>query len=597
MNWLNPGMAWWLLLVPALVALYMFRPRPTRKVIPSLRLWRDLPEVTRPRLRLRKPPLSLLLLLQALLLVAGAFALMQPAMATPQGRQMVILLDASGSMQTVDSAGTRFEQALAQARNVADSMRLQDRTTLLWVGANITTLCSACNQGDLRDAISKARPGAGAADMTSALNLAQGLAARSPQGSVQTVVISDGAFGAIAEGDIPTAVRFIQVGSRENNVAITTLSARQPPDGSPSYSAFARIDNLGGSQASIEVTSYADTIPQPARRLNIQAGGYAELIWQLSPGTARFTVNISPNDALPADNSAALFLPSGQYRVLIASPQAALYARALSGVPAFQAVTQPVTGSEQPAFSIIEGQLPPTLPGGSLLLVNPQGALLAATGDVENQTPSSADASSPILAGIDLRPLVVQRARQIITPSWLQPVVQAAGGPLLMAGEKDGQRIAVLTFDPTASNLPKLAAFPLLLANLADWLYPLADTQSFRPGDPIILPPGSIITTPAGEQVRVGSSGRFTNSDEQGIYSVQAQARQAANSPSDRFAVNMADAQESSLSVQSHPELNRQPAAGQQRMSTQEFWLPLVVVALALSGAEWLFYCLKRGRA
>ena len=56
MSWLDPGAALWLLLVPALVAIYMLRPRAQRKPTSSLRLWRELPQVERPRARLRRPP-------------------------------------------------------------------------------------------------------------------------------------------------------------------------------------------------------------------------------------------------------------------------------------------------------------------------------------------------------------------------------------------------------------------------------------------------------------------------------------------------------------------------------------------------------------
>jgi hypothetical protein len=80
MTWLAPAAAWWLLLIPALVLLYILRPQPLRRPVSSLRLWREVPQVDRSRARLRRPPLSLLLLLQVLLLAAGAFALMRPAL-------------------------------------------------------------------------------------------------------------------------------------------------------------------------------------------------------------------------------------------------------------------------------------------------------------------------------------------------------------------------------------------------------------------------------------------------------------------------------------------------------------------------------------
>src|SRR5438477_6106514 len=129
---LNPTAAWWLLLVPALVALYLLRPRPVRRAVSSLRLWRLLPDIERPKARLRRLPRSLLLLLQILLLLAGALALMQPAFSSaPTNRHLVILLDASGSMQAVDGSSTRFEQAKSEARKLVADLTAQERATVL----------------------------------------------------------------------------------------------------------------------------------------------------------------------------------------------------------------------------------------------------------------------------------------------------------------------------------------------------------------------------------------------------------------------------------------------------------------------------------
>ena len=80
----------------------------------------------------------------------------------------------------------------------------------------------------------------------------------------------------------------------------------------------------------------------------------------------------------------------------------------------------------------------------------------------------------------------------------------------------------MLTFDPRKSNLPKLSAFPLLAANITDWLYPLASTRSVTPGEPLRLVPGSIVRTPVGTSVDTGPTGLFLDSDEVGIYQVTA---------------------------------------------------------------------------
>ncbi len=590
MNWLNPGMAWWLLLVPALVALYMFRPRSVRKAVSSLRLWQALPQVDRPKARLRRPPLSLLLLMQALLLLAGALALMQPALAAPAGRHLVIVLDASGSMQAADGGSSRFEQAKSEAHSIVSGMKPLDRATLLRAGSKVTTLCSACKQGDLDRALSGAEVGAGRADIGAALGVAAGLARRSADGSVGVVVISDGGFEPVAEEDLPPLVRFVQVGNSVDNVAVTALSARQPADGTPGYSAFARVDNKGTSQVAVEVRALADTVPQQPRQLTLPTGGHADLIWQVPVGTVRFTVNLTPQDTLAADNQAVIFLPSGEHKVLIKSGQPDIYSRALAGVEGLEPVTGQLAKREEAAFTVIEGRLPETLPLGGLLLVNPEGTLLPSSGDMENLRPLPASPGQALLDGVDLRGLIVQKARKIDPPAWLEPVVQAEGGPLLLSGEQNGRRVIVLAFDPHDSNLPKLAAFPLLMANVADWLYPLAGTQALRPGESIGLPAGSTVIGSDGQRSQVDRSGLFAGTDQQGVYRVE------GTSTPLQFAVNMVDGRESDLEVRAHSELDRQASRTTERLAMQEYWSPLAAIALALVGGEWLYYCWKRGQ-
>jgi hypothetical protein len=608
MSLLNPAAAWWLLLIPALILLYIFRPRSVRLPVSSLRLWEKLPQVDRPRARLRRPPLSLLLILQALLLTAGVFALLQPAAETNEGRHNLLLLDASGSMQAGSGTSERFALAREEAREIIDGMGDLDRATLLRVGPNVTTACALCPKVDAARALEGIRAGAGQADMVSALRLAQGVAGRQESGTVETIVISDGGFSAVDEGSLPDRARFISVGTETGNRAVTELSARLSPDGRPGYAAYARIDNSSAEEVTLQVEALADTVPLPARSVTLGPGSHADLTWQLPAGAVRFTVNITPHDGLQADDSAVLFLPvAGQHSVRIVADDPDLYRRVAAGVPGLNPVVTETPGSNF-AFSIIQGSLPPTLPVGSLLLINPQGELFPSEGELSDVRLVPPGVGHPVLEGVDLAALLVQKAPQLKAPEWLEPIVFSEGGaPLILVGEREGQRVAVIAFDPAQSNLPKLAAFPLLFANLVDWLYPLAGAGALDPGESLYLPPGSVVKAPGERTLQVGSSGIFADTDEAGVYEVAPASAAPVGSESSstpeagastpvRFAVNMTDPTESNLSPAAHPELDRQAAATAERKIQQEYWSPLAAFALFLVGAEWLIYCWRRGR-
>jgi hypothetical protein len=102
---------------------------------------------------------------------------------------------------------------------------------------------------------------------------------------------------------------------------------------------------------------------------------------------------------------------------------------------------------------------PPALPGGSV------------AGPLSDPVLSGTDDTSTLLTGVDLTSLSVPASatRRITPPQWMAPVAWTPGGPLLVAGASGRQRVAVLAFDPARSNLPSLAAFPILLQNLLRW--------------------------------------------------------------------------------------------------------------------------------
>ena len=335
-------------------------------------------------------------------------------------------------------------------------------------------------------------------------------------------------------------------------------------------------------------------MPVPARQLTLPAGGHADLVWTVPAGTRRFTVSLDGRDALAADDRAILFLPDSRARTVpIQAAQPDLYTRVLASIPGLVPITGTVTNTLGTAFSLIAGQLPDPLPTGNLLLVNPSGAGFSSRGPATDVRPIPPGTASPLLAGLDLGALLVRQGQQITPPTWLDPVVDSTAGPLLLAGERPTGRVAVLTFDPNESNLPKLAAFPLLMANLVEWLDPLAGTATLAPGAPLHLPPGATVTLPDGAPRPVGPDGIFAGTDAPGLYRVQ-----AAGAPDVLFAVNMTDAVELNLTPRPHPELARPAeATAPLQVARQEVWWPLALVALLLLSGEWLYYCWKRGRA
>jgi hypothetical protein len=116
-----------------------------------------------------------------------------------------------------------------------------------------------------------------------------------------------------------------------------------------------------------------------------------------------------------------------------------------------------------------KGRLPPA---PAVLLVSPPRLPVGTVGAAVSDTVlSGTAAASPLLDGVDLGSLDVDPGamHRLGLPAWIAPVAWSPEGTLLAAGDNGRQRVTVLAFEPHRSNLPQLAAFPLLIANIVGW--------------------------------------------------------------------------------------------------------------------------------
>src|SRR6185312_5535151 len=194
-----------------------------------------------------------------------------------------------------------------------------------------------------------------------------------------------------------------------------------------------------------------------------------------------------PGDALAADDSAFVSVPEpgGERITLVGERRRALpLARALASVPGvkLRLRTPETYRSTDPGTSdllvlddfVPEGGLPDA-PG--LLLVNPPrlpgGHLL---GTMVDSRMSGSEDASPLLDGVDLASLTIgaKASRRLALPAAMSAAAWSSEGPLIASGTESGGRVAVISFEPSESNLPQLTGFPTLIDNIVAWSQRLA---------------------------------------------------------------------------------------------------------------------------
>ena len=263
-------------------------------------------------------------------------------------------------------------------------------------------------------------------------------------------------------------------------------------------------------------------------------------------------------------------------------------------------------GSESFDLYVFDGvPLPDPLPDGDLLLVNPQPGGeegLLQVGAVFSTTTVTRIADSPLLSFVDWAGVNILQAQQVSAP-WLQPLVSAEGGPLLLTGERQGRRVAVLTFDLRQSDLPLRVAFPILMANITDWLSPgtAFDARGgLQPGDTVRLAPAATtrfvaVTQPDGTVWRQAVTEEaliFGATEELGLYAVTLQD-DLSDQPAGSFAVNLFAPGESALAPADALRIGQVEtiaAAERENVGQLELWPWLVAVALLVLMVEWWVY-------
>jgi Ca-activated chloride channel homolog len=609
-----------LLAIP-IILLYMLRLRRREVMISSTFLWQQIlqdREANTPWQRLRR---NLLLILQLIILLLLVLALMRPFMTVPavSAAQTALLLDASASMSAVDlpNGETRFEAAKQRALEVVDTLSAGAVMSVIQVGASPQILSPYTGDRDtLRTAINSAQPEQGRADWLTALTLA----AEGGRGveNFSVVLIGDGGLteaNDLPSISIPGAVRFIQVGQSDQNVAITALASRTVPGQPPQL--FAQLTNYGSADAEVvfSLRINDDPVPLVSERYTVPAQGQRQIV-STEALTQDFTtlhadvtlsVNSAAQDYLTVDNAAwSVAQDTGERTVLLVTEGNMFLEqvlRSLPGLEVFRAdVTRPLPTIRYDLY-IFDNYLPATLPDADMLIINPPGSTSLFTTGTETEEVGEIQlvSSDPRMAFVDFSNVNILKYKEVQDTGWADDLISAGGNPLLLAGETEGRQVAVLTFDLKNSDLPLQITFPVLVANLLEWFTPgnvLVSSGTLNVGDSVIIRPPleadtvRVIAPDGSEEVLPVERDTvvYTQTTSTGVYRLEVLAENEVIR-SQSFAINLFNPAESDITPR-EVVIGGETVTGEpsEELGQREFWSLIALLALLVLLIEWYVY-------
>jgi hypothetical protein len=592
----------------------MLRLRRREMVVSSTLLWQRLlrdREANAPWQRLRR---NLLLFLQLLILTGLVIALARPYLPVPAvvSGSVVVLLDGSASMLATDVAPTRFEVARKEVERIIGRLSGGDQMTLILVGRTPQTLVAAsADREALRGALSEAAARPLVADWEAAFALAAGAAQGFEEARI--AVVSDGGLPARLPL-LPAEIVYVPVGASGANLAISALATRPAANG---IQAFAAVTNYGPEARQALISISLDGRLHDSRRLEIGALETETLTWELDGEVGLIEAGLSEHEPeyLREDDAAAAVHQGGATRrILLVTAGNRFLETALTLLPGVEAfkVAPDRLPEELEQFDLLvydSVPLPRSTPNTNLLVVNPLPTvaepaaaepLLTITGSFTN-TAVIEVADEPLLANVLWSDVHVREATAVTAP-WAETLVAAEGGPLLLAGERAGRRIAILPFRLQDSDLPLQIAFPVLVANITGWLSPgqaFDGPTSLVPGDSLVIrPPAGVeaitVLGPGGTTwvEEVGAEPAvFGDTNVLGAYQVLFRER-GVDRPAGGFAVNLIATSESNINPAPSIRVGQTEVrtAGESNVGQQELWPWLGVAALLLLIVEWWVY-------
>jgi hypothetical protein len=323
--------------------------------------------------------------------------------------------------------------------------------------------------------------------------------------------------------------------------------------------------------------------------------------------TGVLKAELDVDDDLDVDDRAWLSLrPAAKLKVLLVSDgesTSGYYLKRVLALDARAEVSAVTPANYTPSsdydVTIFDNFAPKELPSGTLLFFNalPPVEGLSDAGELTNPPVIATDPEHPMMRLLNPSNVTIAKARKLVLPDGARSLVSTQGSALVADVSRGGRQIIVAAFNLADSNWPLRLSFPLFMQNLLAWAPrgALATERYVPAGSPITLLPSpevdsATITRPDGKKENVKLDPTrptyYGNTTTVGVYTV------ARGTATERFAVNLVDRLESSVTPAATLPIGRSQVAAQQGHLRQkkDLWPWFVLAAILGLMVEWWIY-------
>lgn len=492
MLWATPGFFWWLLAAVPLLTLFLIRMRPRRQVVSSLLFWDQSVPEGKAVLWLHRWRDRLMFLIQLLFLLLLVLALAEPRWVNvaTEAEDLLLIVDNSASMQAEVDGVSRWQESLRTADEFLARLSSSSRVTLArtaptndahWPRGRISPAAA-------RQIVKRWKP----SDVPGSIELPLVASTRSSESvsdvpsdneasRQRVVIVTDaGTQQQYASADRED-VEWLLVGKPTANTGLTQFQVRRSFADPLSFEIWAEVSHFSDQplETTLEISlddSLLDVVPLRLEPNEVWRHSWSHYSASGGPIRARLV----GHDAFPLDNQAFAWLPPRPPREVMLVTTGSLYLETvLRAIPwvKLEVRREVPTEATWPADQlVIVHRMPMNIPPrGHLMMVDLRSPnALGTVSDEGFDTVVAKQAGSHWLDHVQLLDQVVSGVRSL---DWNEPPTQellesAEGIPIYSLVEHRYGRTLLLNLDLEKSDLAWRTAFPLLMVQAIQGLYP-----------------------------------------------------------------------------------------------------------------------------
>ena len=296
----------YLALIGLVVLIYFFSKKKNVVQVPSLIPWNILKEDV---VRSKIFKIDLLFLLQILLILLLVFFLAHPYLKSNviniSGKNVILVIDSSASMQTSEDNGSRFDQARSQALEMVGKLNQWDK--MMVISADYSSRIASNFTDDrnkLNKAINNLKPKDTGTNLEEGVGLGISFLKNVERGEMY--VLTDQSPSSINFNNLKSGnMKFIRFGEKTANVAISSLDVYQDMfKDDTEREAYVTIENYSGDNKNVKLSVFLNDEIIMEEELELAGGEQKTLSVKNLSAAGILKATIEADDFLAVDNTA-----------------------------------------------------------------------------------------------------------------------------------------------------------------------------------------------------------------------------------------------------------------------------------------------------